>query len=156
MDLPPPPVFTTYADVTFHPNATLPDYPQRRRGTEYVPVPSAAEIEQARNVYPNDHTEALKTEGNLINWITRPRSPNYCPAKREAPPIIPIFSNDRTEGSLEWRACISSPRDVPAVISRTVKEALLTTVWAATAPLAVAGDVLGLPAELIRGIGNSR
>ena len=143
---PPPPALTTYADVT------LPDYPQRRGGT--APLP--AEIEQASKVYPEDPTEALRHEAAVINWGTRPRSPNYCPAKREAPPIMPVFGNDRTEGSLEWRACISSLEDVPPVITRTVEQALFTTVWAATVPLGFAGDVLGLPVELIRGIGNIR
>jgi hypothetical protein len=156
MDLPPPPALTTYADVNFHQNATLPNYPQRRQGTEYVPVPSAAEIEQARNVYPNDHTEALKNEAAVINWSTRPRSPNYCPATREAPPIMPVFGNDRPGEALRYNLCISSPGDVPVLIDRTVKEVLLTTVWAATTPLAVAGDVLDLPLQLLDTIRGSR
>lgn len=157
MDLPPPPpALTTYAAVTFHPNATLPDYPQRRRGTEYVPVPSAAEIEQARNVYPKDPTEALRHVAALINWGTRPRSPNSCRATREAPPIMPVFGNDRTAGTLGWYACIKSLEDVPPVISRTAEQVVLTTAWAATTPLAVAGDVLNLPLQLLDTIRGSR
>ncbi len=143
---PPPPALTTYADVT------LPDYPQRRGET--APLP--AKIEQASKVYPEDPTEALRHEAAVINWGTRTRSPNYCPAKREAPPIMPVFGNDRPEEALRYNLCISSPGDVPVLIDRTVKEVLFTTVWAATVPLGVAGDVLGLPVELIRGIGNIR
>jgi hypothetical protein len=150
MDLPPPPVFTTYADVTFHPNETLPDYPQRRG----EPAPSAAEIEQASKVYLEDPIKALRHEAAVVNWSTRPKSPNYCPAKREAPPIMPVFGNDRTAGTLGWYACIKSLEDVPPVIDRTVKAVLFTTVWGATAPLGVAGDVLGLPVVLIHGTGN--
>jgi hypothetical protein len=150
MDLPPPQVFTTYADVTFHPNATLPNYPQRRGES----APSAAEIERASKVYPEDPIKALENEAAVVNWGTSPRSPNYCPATREAPPIMPVFGNDRTAGTLGWYACIKSLQDVPPVINRTAEQALFTTVWAATAPLGVAGDVLGLPVVLIRGIGN--
>ena len=148
---PPPPALTTYADVTF-----LPDYPQPKQGTAYVPVPSAAEIEQASKVYPEDPIKALKNEAAVINWGTRSRSPNHCPAKREAPPIMPVFGNDRPEEALRYNVCISSPRDVPAVISRTAEQVVLTTAWAATTPLAVAGDVLGLPAQLPDTIRGSR
>ena len=69
---------------------------------------------------------------------------------------MPVFGNDRPEEALRYNVCISSLEDVPPVITRTVEQTLLTTVWAATAPLGVAGDVLGLPVELIRGIGNIR
>jgi hypothetical protein len=149
---PPPPALTTYADVTFHQNETLPDYPQRRGGT--APLP--AEIGRARQFQPDNPNDALRHEAAVVNWSTRPRSPNYCPATREAPPIMPVFGNDRPEEALRYNVCISSLQDVPPVITRTVEQALFTTVWTATVPLGFAGDLLGLPAELIRGIGNSR
>jgi hypothetical protein len=160
MDLPPPSVFTTYADVAFYPNATLPDYPQRRRGTAYVPVPSPAEIEQARNVYPKDPTEALRHEAAVVNWSARPGSQNYCLATRlatrDAPPIMTVFDNDRPKEALRYNLCISSPRDVPAVISRTAEQVVLTTAWAATTPLAVAVDILDLPLQFLDRIRGSR
>ena len=155
--LPPPPALITYADVAFHhPDATLPDYPRPRQGTAYVPTPSPAEIEQARKFYPENPIEALRHEAALLNWSTRSRSPNYCPARKEAPPVRPVFGNDRPGEALRYNVCISSPGDIPGVVNQNVQTAALLPFGVIAATTEVAKPILGLPANLIRAIGHIR
>ena len=157
MDLPPPPpALTTYADVAFHHHdhaeATLPDYPQPRQ----VPTPLPAEIDQARTVYPEDPNKASRHEAAVINWSTRSRSPNYCPARREAPPVMPVFGNDRPGEALRYNVCISSLGDIPGVLNQNVQAAIVIPMHLAVTAFTLPIDILSLPAGWIREIGNMR
>ena len=125
------------------------------------PAPSPKQIEIAANLNTShlSDPQLLGHEENVLNWGSHQVKKSYCSANG-VPPVRPVFDVERPEGTLRFGVCASSLRTIPVALlqgaERLTTNALQVAGDAILTSTSAAGTILGLPADLIRGIGNSR